>query len=89
MTKKDVGIANLSTILCAMSLPLYKLYEIVFLAENKHGPHFCSYKTVKTVNYNHKTVTKWLSHWDKTKDLVVRPRSRLPRELQWQPGHGD
>ena len=79
MTKKDGSTAILSIILCAMSLPPYKRYEIVFFAKNKYGPHFSSNKIVKIVNCNHKTGTKWLNRWNETKDLIDRPRSEAPR----------
>ena len=75
MAKKDRSIATLSIILRAMSLPLCKRYEIVFLSKNKYIAHFSSNKIAKIVNCNHKTVIKWLNRCDETKDLVDRPRS--------------
>ena len=76
---KDGSITTFSIILCAVSLLLYKRYELVFLSKIKHSPHFSSNKIAKIVNYNHKTTTMWLNCWDERKDLVDPPRSRALR----------
>ena len=79
MPKEDGTTVTLFIILCTMSLPLYKRYEIVFLAKNKYGPHFSSNKIEKIVNCNNKTISKWLSRCDEMKDFIDCPRSGASR----------
>ncbi|CAF3107265.1 unnamed protein product [Rotaria sp. Silwood2] len=62
-----------------MSLPLYKRYEIVFLATHKNGPQFGPNKIAKIVKCNRTTVTRWLNRWEETKDLSDRSRPGAPR----------
>lgn len=52
MTKKDRSNTTLSIILCTISLPPYRRYEIVFLAKNKYSQRFNSNKIVKITTSN-------------------------------------
>ncbi|CAM4833354.1 unnamed protein product [Rotaria magnacalcarata] len=62
-----------------MSLPLHKRYEIIFLAKNRHGPHFGINKIAEILNCSTSTVKRWLSRWKTGKYLDDHIREGRPR----------
>lgn len=61
-----------------MSLPIYKRYEILFLAKNRYGPHFGIKKIAKIVHCSTSIVKPWLTRWKDNKNLDNQLKEGLP-----------
>ena len=62
-----------------MSLPIHKLFEIVFLSKHKYGPNFGVKKIASIVKCSTRTVKKWIKRWENDKSLSNKVKSGRPR----------